>query len=76
MERTVAERLHGSWWVNGTSLPVAVLLVWALLAAPCDQALAVQLPPEIQADLYEEQLKQRLEERDFGGGRRKRWIRS
>ena len=67
MERTVAERLHGSWRVNRTSLPVAVLLAWALLAAPSDQALAVQLPPEIQADLYEEQLEQRLEERDFEG---------
>ncbi len=67
MERTVAERLHGSWRVNRTYLPVAVLLAWALLAAPSDQALAVQLPPEIQADLYEEQLEQRLEERDFEG---------
>ena len=29
----------------------------------------MQLPPEIQADLYEEQLEQRLEERDFEGAK-------
>ena len=69
MKRTVAERSRGSWRANRTSLPVAVLLAWALLAAPCDQAVAVQLPPEIQADLYEEQLEQRLEERDFEGAK-------
>ena len=69
MERTVTERLHGSWRVNRTYSLVAVLLAWALLAAPCGQALAAQLLPEIQADLYEEQLKQRLEEGDFEGAK-------
>ena len=52
MKRTVAERSRGSWRANRTSLPVAVLLAWALLAAPCDQAVAVQLPPEVLLDSY------------------------
>ena len=50
--------------MNQTYSPVAVLLAWALLAAPYDQALAAQLPPEIQADRYLLQAEQAVRDQN------------
>ncbi len=48
---------------------------WGALAAAClclaspAAGVAAQLPPEIQADLYREQVKQRLADRDYAGAK-------
>ena len=69
MEQAVAQRYRGSWRVRWSSSPVVVLLGWALFTAPWDQALAGQLPPEIQVDRYILQAERAIQEQDYLGAK-------
>ncbi len=63
---TVGERGRGGANQARAGFAMAVACLWLALPA---EGTAVQLPPEIQADLYREQVKKRLGDGDYEGAK-------